>query len=290
MTAKRRAAPGSIGGGLMSPSLGWLQAFLCAADHLDYQLAANELGMSANRVLQRVEKLERWLHKILIFDDPIELNDADSAEFIAVAWEVLNRFAATCQGDNFSIAGLDGLPRTRLIAKVRLYDLERFLALAGEGTIKGAADVARCDVGTVYRTVRDLEKVTGSQLVRGRVSVHLTDAGELFRDAAAYIVKSLNDFRAIVPDDYDPSIAKAQNLIDILERRKVKLRFILGLINESERKQRGRVRPEDIHKALGELDHWIARIQRAMNEGDCSSDEGADLSTQALPSNGKAPD
>lgn len=256
----------------MSPSLSWLQAFLCAADHLDYDLAAADLGMKPGRVLLRVQKLEQWLHKILILDDPIELNDVDGAQFKAIAWDILNRFATTCAGDDFSITGMGTSPRTKLLAKVRLHDLERFLALGDEGTYKGAALATGCDAATIYRTIKDLEKVTGHQLVRGRVSVRMTDAGEVFRNAASAIVKSLYDFRAEVPEGYDPSLSITQRIIDILERKKVSLKFTLGLIHESGKKQRGRVRPEDIHKALAELDSWIVKIQEAMRGEEDASD------------------
>lgn len=259
----------------MSPSLGWLQAFLCAADHLDYELAADELGLSAQGAWLRVQKLEQWLHKVLILDDPIELNDANGAQFITVAWEVLNRFAASCQGDNFSILGVDGLPRTRLIAKVRLHDLERFLALANEGTFKGAAEASRCDVATLHRTIKDLEKVTESKLVAGRVSVHLTDSGEAFKDAASFIVKSLNDSRAVIPDDYDPAIAHVNTIYKILLKRRAKLQTMIKSTESQGRKQRGRVRLVDAYASLNVANEYIGKIEAAVREPS-DADDGAD--------------
>lgn len=263
----------------MSPSLGWLQAFLsaadCAAGEQDFARAGDELGLSAQGLWLRVQKLEQWLNKILIFEDPIELNEADCTPLIHIASEVLNRFEAVCSGDNFSITGLAGAQRTKLISKVRLHDLERFLALATEGTFKGAADVSRCDVATLHRTIKDLEKATESQLVAGRVSVGLTDAGEAFKDAASFIVKSLNDFRAVIPDHYDPAIPQVVRIYKLLLKRQAELQKVIELIENKGRKQRGRVRLVDAYASLNFLNDNIEKIEVALSEPS-AADYGAD--------------
>lgn len=247
----------------MSPSLGWLQAFLCTADHLDYGRAAEDLGINANRVQQRVCKLEQWLRKVLILEAPIELSEADGVQFISIASEVLSRLEAACLGGNFSITGLEGAARTKLISKVRLHDLERFLALAGEGTFKGAADVSRCDVATIHRTIKDLEKATGDRLVSGRVSVRVTAAGEAFKDVALFILKSLNDFRAVIPDDYDPATAKAKSLHNLLNGRKAELQSMAALVENSAKKQRGRVRLNEVQQPLDVITQAIDDLENS---------------------------
>ena len=53
----------------VSPSFGWIQAFLCAAEHLDYEKTGKLLDISKKSAQERVEALEIWLNKILILDD-----------------------------------------------------------------------------------------------------------------------------------------------------------------------------------------------------------------------------
>jgi len=268
----------------MSPSLGWLQAFLCTADHLDYGRAAEDLGISANRVQQRVRKLEQWLHKVLILEAPIELDEANGVQFISIAWEVLSRLGAACLGDNFSITGLEDASRTKLISEVRLHDLERFLALAGEGTFKGAADVSRCDVTTMHRTIKDLETATGSKLVSGHGSVQVTDAGEAFKDVALFILKSLNDFRAVIPDDYDPALAEAKNLNSLLNRRKMELQSMAALVENSAKKQRGRVRLNEVQQSSDIITKAIDHLENAFGPSSSPCETEIDESGDTPPS------
>jgi hypothetical protein len=262
----------------MSPSLGWLQAFLCAADHCDYERAARDLGTSAARIKLRVEKLEQWLHKILILDDPTEVNEGDGAQFISIAWEALIRFEAVCSGCNFSITGLGGAPRTERISKIRLHDLERFLALANEGTFKGAAAVSRCDVATIHRSIEQLENVSGNRLFFGRVTVQLTGAGDAFKDAASFILKSLNDFTAIIPDDYDPAIASVRNLHSLLKVRKVELQSIASIVTKTGKKQRGKVRLTHVAQASSVIAKAIDKTGEQINIFPSHSGSDADVS------------
>lgn len=263
----------------MSPSLGWLKAFLkaaeCATGDQDFARAADELGLSTQGLWLRVQKLEQWLRKILIRDDHPELIRDDGVQFSKIAREVLSRFEAVCSAGNFSTTGLAGAARTKLISKVRLHDLERFLALATEGTFKGAAEASRCDVATLHRTIKDLEKVTESKLVAGRVSVHLTDSGEAFKDAASFIVKSLNDSRAVIPDDYDPAIAHVNTIYKILLKRRAKLQTMIKSTESQGRKQRGRVRLVDAYASLNVANEYIGKIEAAVREPS-DADDGAD--------------
>lgn len=260
----------------MSPSLGWLQAFLCAADHLDYECAAKDLGINANGVRLRVQKLEQWLHKLLILDNPTELNERDGVEFIPIALEALQRFEAACSGGNGLATGVPATPRTKLMSKISLNDLERFLSVADELTYKGAAISLSCDVSTIHRNIKDLERVTKNELLSGRVSLQLTEAGEMFRDAASFITKSLHAFRAVIPDDYDPLKENVRNLHDLLLRRRVNLQWMAALIARTGKKQRGRVRLVDVHHSLEIITKVLNEIEAA-DAFPCTSVRGPDL-------------
>lgn len=234
----------------MSPSLGWIQAFLCAADHLDYKRAAEDLGVSANSAKQRVRELEIWLHKILILDDPIELNEIDGLLFLPIALGVLQSFEAACPDCKGASVGPYATRRAKKISKIRLNDLERFLSVADAGSYKGAASILGCDVTTVQRSIQALEDVTDKQLLLGRSSLTLTGDGEAFKDTAAYIAQSLNDFRAVIPVDYDPSRAAIERLYKETKIQRSYLHSVVSLISRTGKKQRGRVRSDDVVNSL----------------------------------------
>ena len=234
----------------MSPSLGWLQAFLAVADHNDYEQAAKVLGVDANRVKLRVEKLERWLHKILIMDHPTDLNPDDGVQFIPVAWDALRKFEAACASSEMPISVARAHKMAGLISKLRLHDLERFLAVADMGDFKGAADVARCNVTTVQRSIRDLEKVTGTKLLSGRSMLALSDDGAKFRETAQAIVDALNGFRAKIPDDYNEARERAKRRYRFLKFKRAELLSMKGLVERTGRKQRGKTRLADVEASL----------------------------------------
>lgn len=229
----------------MSPSLGWLQAFLAVADHLDYTLAANDLGVSAETAKQRVEKLEAWLHRILVLVDPLELNETDGLLFIPIAVEIVRRFEAACHvSDDLS----DRSPKAQTakqVSKVRLKELESFLSVASERSYKGAARLLNCDVTTVQRTIRDLQSVTGHKFFSGRSVLNLTEEGEEFCDLAEFITRSLQEFRAVIPLDHNPDRALIEQLYRETAIWRSHWQAVVALISSSGKKRRGKVRLED---------------------------------------------
>jgi DNA-binding transcriptional LysR family regulator len=186
----------------MNPSLGWIQAFMCVADHLDYALAGQDLGINANRAKQRVHKLGGWLGKVLFNDHPIQLTAGDGEAFIPIAWAVLQKADAACPAQKDETTADYFARRAAKISEIHLDDLERFLSVAQQGSYKGAASILDCDVTTVQRSIQALEDVTGSRLFSGRSILALTDDGVTFRDTAGYIAQALNDFRAVSSDHY----------------------------------------------------------------------------------------
>jgi hypothetical protein len=234
----------------MSPSLGEIQAFLCVADHLDYKLAAEELEISPTGVKQRVEALQTWLNKLVIQDPPIEISAGAGDAFVPIALEILNRFEDACPTYQGQSVGAFGTSRIKMMAKIHLHDLGRFLAVANEGTYKGAAADFGCDVTTVQRSIQALEALTDTTFFSGRTTLTLTGDGEAFRETAAFIVKSLNDFRAVIPENFDPVFEELKIGHRILKRRQLELRVVADMIATTGKKQRGKVRMADVESAL----------------------------------------
>jgi len=264
----------------MSPSLGWLKAFLAVAAHNDYERAATDLGINADRAKLRVEKLELWLRKVLILDGPTELSPVDGTAFIAIAGDMLAMIEAAYFGADVSGAAAPNGKRAEVISKLRLHDLERFLAVADMGDFKGAADVARCNVTTVQRSIRDLEKVTGTKLLSGRSMLALSDDGAKFRETAQVIVDALNGFRAQIPDDYNAARENAKRVYDCLKVRRMELLSMKLLVENTGKRQRGKVRLADVEQSLQVVTDMMARIEQA--EDPFAAISGLDVSVSGL--------
>lgn len=252
----------------MSPSLGWIQAFLCVADHLDYKLAAQDLGIHANSVGQRVQKLEQWLVKLLIMDDPIELTEPDGLLFIDIAWDVLQTVERACPSYKNDLTGTQRTRKAKQISNIRLDDFERFLSAADQGTYKGVASLSGCDVTTVQRSIKALEAVTGKQFFSGHSSIKLTGDGETFRKNAAHIVKLLNDFRAVVPADYDPVKADYEPYFRYLINLRSDFQADIFTISRTGKKQRGKVRLDDRQALLRLVNTRIESLNKAFGPFD----------------------
>lgn len=232
----------------MTLSLGWLQAFRCAAHHLDYGPAAEELGVTPGQVKQRVLKLEVWLRKVLLLDQPLELSEGDGAAFVAIATDVLNRCEAAWPERGAVLAG--SARRRKLISKVRLEDLERLLAVTKAGSYKAAAADLACEISTVQRSVKALELLAGQPLFSGRAMLKLTPAGERIRDAASFVSSTLYSFRGVVPEGYDPERAADERLFRQTKLLEGRLQSVASLIASTGKKQRGKVRLKDVAAGL----------------------------------------
>lgn len=252
----------------MSLSLGWIQAFLCVADHLDYELAAQNLGIHANSVRQRIQKLEQWLLKLLIMDDPTELTEPDGLLFIDIAWDVLQTVERACPSYKNEMTGTQRTHRTKKISNIRLNDFERFLYVADQGTYKGAASLSGCDVTTVQRSIKALEAVTGKQFFSGHSSLKLTGDGETFRKNAAHIVKSLNDFRSFVPPDYNPVKADYEPYFRYLINLRSDFQADNFTLSRTGKKQRGKVRLDDRQALLRLVNARIECLNKAFGPFD----------------------
>lgn len=218
-----------------SPTLGWLEAFLCTAHYCDYARAGLDLGLHADSVKKRVHKLEGWLSKVLIcdIDRPIELAPGDGDDFVEVAWGILRAF-------------LDSrTPKAALHAdysNIAHADLQHFLAAADEAGYHG--------VPGRWHGVRAIEAALGKRLFRGRGTLSLSNEGSEFRGVAVRIVRALDDFRAFLPVDYDPTRAGIERVFDANNVFRSRLAAIAAIIERTGKKQRGRVRLEDVKRDL----------------------------------------
>lgn len=246
----------------MTPSFGWLQAFLCAADHLDYERAGADLGLNANRVKQRVLKLENWFHKLLIMDNPTELSTGDGADLIPIALAALNSFAISCPECKDLMMGFSKTHQGKLISEITLDDLARFLAVAEEGSYKGAAIAHDCNVTTIQRSVKLLEKVTKRSLFTGHSSLKITNDAEVFKESAAFIIRSLSKFRAVVLDDYSVAVGHIRHIQSQLTVRRAELNFYVNLIEKTGKKQRGKVRIENVKSKLDFINKAIEELEK----------------------------
>ncbi len=208
------------------PRLGWLEAFVATAQHLDFQLAADELGLSATIVKQSVEKLERWLHKILIVDDgPLELYSVDGAQFLPIASGILKSVRSINQGGAISGGGVTGA--SPALSSVRLSELESFLSIAKHGNYKSSAHQMKCSGSQIRRDVKKLEDVFGCALLAGWSRIEPTPLGHQFAELATGIVFILRESVADISAD---ALLKHRVIAgrNVILARKSELNVIIG--------------------------------------------------------------
>lgn len=234
----------------MNLSLGCLQAFLAVADHLDYRRAADDLGVSSKVAKDRVGQLEAWLHKVLILDDPIELNEADGLLFIPIAWEIVRRFNSACHASNNLPDKPAKTPKAKQISRVRLNDLEIFLSVASEGSYKGAASLLNCNVTTVQRSIGALRIVTGQELISGRSILTITEEGEEFRHLAEFVTRSLQEFRGVILPNHDTYRDSIEQLYRETAIWRSHWQAVVNLISTSGQTRRGKIRLQDAVREL----------------------------------------
>lgn len=199
----------------LSPTLGWLEAFVATARHRNWQDAGQEIGIGGSSVRKQVKRLQIWLRRILVLDDcaPFELSaDYDEhgrngleADFLTVATNILelfdqHRFGAECTARTSSVP-----VRKSLKSQILLADLERFLAVARAGHYKVMEGEPGGSEDSLRESVRKLRRALGKDLVRGRVSnsskIELTEDGYRFADAAEQILATMNVNRMKVSKD-----------------------------------------------------------------------------------------
>ena len=112
------------------PPLNWIRAFETAARHQNFRQAAEELGVSAGAVSQKVKALEQHLNRALFQRNPrgVRLTDlgrryrdelSPALDDIAAATE---RIAAASGNTRLRITALPAIAEKWLIPKVRISD------------------------------------------------------------------------------------------------------------------------------------------------------------------------
>ncbi|NTZ42880.1 LysR family transcriptional regulator [Altererythrobacter sp. SALINAS58] len=212
------------------PRLGWLEAFVATAQHLDFALAGEELGLNASRVRRNVEKLEEWLHKILIIDDvPLELYAVDGVQFLDAASGILK--SAQSLQRHETIRG-DRLPSA--VSRVRLSELESFVSIAKLGNYKASAyDQQRSDA-QIRRNLRQLERAFGCALVSGHSQIELTDFGREAFDVVSNMVSTLCSCVADI-SNYDPITPAKLRLRKLFLMRRSELLLVIARVERKER-------------------------------------------------------
>lgn len=234
--------------------LGWLEAFVATARHLSYERAAIDLGIDARQAKRRVEKLEGWLHRILVLDGtPLELHDADAVWFSPIATDCLQRFSASKNwpGNTPPEHGL----RKSKTTNVRLRDLQTFLKLVEFGSFKAAAYEMGCSPDQARKNILTLESALRKTLVQGRSVLQATDDGTQFVETSNFILDSLLKSRAVVPEDYDPNKQKLINALNTLNVHRMNLSIYADrLENKKKLSKIEKFELEDIRKTLNLLD------------------------------------
>lgn len=245
------------------PKLSWLEAFAATAKHLDFQLAAEELGVGASIAQRRVEKLEVWLHRLLILDDgPLEVYAVDGVRFLEVTTRVLRDFQSFA-----TLAGVTDLAlssRHSAMSTIRLSELESLLSLAAHRNYNAAAYGSKCSPDQVRRNVRKLEDVFGLKLVAGRSQIELTDLGRQFvvvaNDTLTALLGSVADISG-----YDPIMQELAIVRRAYTSRRVELTLI---ISRAERKRkpskRHIIEAHAAREQLASIDESLNAVRRLM--------------------------
>lgn len=223
----------------LSPKLGWLEAFLCTANR-SFVEAGRDLDLHPVNVQKRVEKLERWLRKPLVHDGGRQLCE-DGEKFVFVALDILG----TLEGHRAKPAHT--LPRH---SSLTLADFENFVTVAEAGSYEGASIASNRNVTTIGNSVKALEGVLGNSLISGPAGRTLTQEGDQFREAAQRIVDAYNNFRAVLPDNYDPTRGAIERLFKLSNLNRIRLAAAVHLIERTGKKRRGKVRLAEVREKL----------------------------------------
>lgn len=180
-----------------SPSLGWLEAYVATAHHLSYEAAGREIGVHASNVQRKVDKLQAWLHRVLIIGDtPLEVTPDDGMpSFLPVATEVLRLFAVSDTGIGVNPGMRLGKSRR---SAVRLVDLKTVLCVSVNTNFEAAAS----DIGLSYKTVRrrvsTVEAALGGKIFIGRSRLSLSSIGTHIIPSIRLMITLLEGARADV--------------------------------------------------------------------------------------------
>jgi len=204
--------------GERSPTLGSLQVFLSFAHHADFKAVAAELQIDATTAARHIEKLEDWLHRILVWKGtPVEVNADVADEFILAAIYILESMEIFC---------IDNLDSNSSFWKIRFYELIDFsLILKSIKCDPKSATYKKLrptDPGTSEKSVRDLVKKIElafgvrkrHRFISGWSLLKLTDVGETFSQELDRALTLLNSFRADVLEPH----SKARDFLKILDR------------------------------------------------------------------------
>ncbi len=200
----------------MDLQLGWLEAFVATARHLSYKLAAIELGEKPGETKRHVLQLERWLHRVLVLDAPLELNEEDGEWFLPIATNCLELFSDAKASPNDPPSKL--MLRKSKTSDIRLADLQTFIKIVEHGSFKETAYEIGCSHDQARRNIRSLSGALGKTLLEGRSILRPTDDGIRFLETAKFIFETLLHSQAIIPDGYDPvreQLRKSANTVDI---------------------------------------------------------------------------
>ena len=73
-------------------SLVWVEAFVEVAGSTKRKVAADKMGITQGTVTKHVQKLERWLGRVLVFDGVRPRLTPDGQRFLPVARQILELF------------------------------------------------------------------------------------------------------------------------------------------------------------------------------------------------------
>lgn len=163
-----------------SPRLGWLEAYVATARHLSYEVASQEIGVNASNVQRSVERLEIWLHRVLVLGDvPLELPADDGMPpFLPIAASILEAFE-TCHGAQNPEPASISLRRSKK-SMVRLIDLKTVMAVNRYTNFDAAAADLHCSYKTVRSRVSGVESALGRKIFKGRANLLTSAEGEYY--------------------------------------------------------------------------------------------------------------
>lgn len=225
-TAIAATGAGATLNNVLDPRLGWLEAFVATAQHLSYEDAGGELGISPISVKRNVERLELWLHKVLILDEnPLSLSPIDGEEFLAVSIKVLEKVRGiTKPNDNCN--SVISLRKSRA-STIRLSAFRTLLCLADKQNYKSVAFELNRSEEHVRRNVKDLEKKFGSKIFIGHSEQRLTEFGREILIPIASIVESMSSSVADIPDNYNAVEGELKLIWRVCSKRKIELTMII---------------------------------------------------------------
>ncbi len=219
----------------------WLQTFLSAAAYGTLEAAAEELGIHATNVRDRIENLERSLGIALLETSPRVGLMKDGDDFVTVALSVIKIF------DDFRCGSPHQYHTNYLsgVGSLTVSDLHIFCVVCSSRSRKDAQHHLGISISTISRVISKVESSLNiGSLFTGRSFVAITPEGERVHIAFSKVLQTLSEFRGTISTKFVTAPPQDEVLrrhaLNLRRRVKQKMLFELSNFDALQKSKKGK--------------------------------------------------